>query len=50
LTGAQIGTLRDQIYEAKAEAEEAERKEKKIEVDYEILMNENSHLTEEIDK
>lgn len=46
----QIGSARDAIYEAKAEEEEAVRKEKKIEVDYDILMAENSHLAEEVDK
>jgi hypothetical protein len=50
LTHAAINTLRDDIFEAKAEMEESQRKESKILVDYEILMTENSHLSEEIDK
>jgi|MDSY01.2.fsa_nt_gb hypothetical protein len=39
-----------QIYDARLDLEEAERKAQKMETDYEILMVENSHLTEEIDK
>jgi len=45
-----IGTLRDELYDARASLEDAERKERAVEVDYEILMTENTHLTEEIEK
>mmetsp|Transcript_39104 Transcript_39104/g.87481 ORF Transcript_39104/g.87481 Transcript_39104/m.87481 type:complete len:558 (+) Transcript_39104:152-1825(+) len=49
-TQLRIATLRDEVYDARSSQEEAERKEKKIEVDYEILMTENSSLVEEVDK
>ena len=39
-----------QVYDTRLQLEEAERKEQKMATDYEILMVENSHLTEEIDK
>mmetsp|Transcript_17633 Transcript_17633/g.51579 ORF Transcript_17633/g.51579 Transcript_17633/m.51579 type:complete len:620 (-) Transcript_17633:348-2207(-) len=46
----EVAELQDQIYQARVDLEDAERKEKKIEVDYDILMVENSNLTEEIDR